>query len=340
MRRLASEFAAFVLLASCSTYEELAPLPPDLPIDSVSGSSGASSGSTPGGSSGAPSGGTPGASGSSSPSGGAASGTESGGAASGSASGGSLSGAGQGGTGSNGCADCAALKSALVHRYDFEGEGAAVMDRVGTQHGTVQAGGALSKVGGKGVVVLSGGTNGPYVDLPNGLISSLTNATLEAWVTWGGGDAWQRVFDFGSSSAATEDTPADGRTYLFLTPTTGADGALRGVFSLDGGAATAETRVSGTAPLPETLSQVVLVVDSAAQQLKVYVDGESAGEQAFTGSLAGLDDVNCWLGRSQFDADPELTGTLHDFRVYGAALTAPQIAASFMSGPDPAFLVE
>ncbi|RYZ05340.1 MAG: LamG domain-containing protein [Myxococcales bacterium] len=340
------ELAAFALLASCSTYDELAPLPPDLPIGAASGSGGASAGSGLGGSSGAMTGGTPGASGSASPQGGSESGpggSVSGGSVSGgSAAGGSASGSGQGGMPPTQCADCAALKSALLHRYDFEGEGEAVMDRVGTKHGTVEGGGTLSKVGGKGVVVLSGGTTGPYVDLPNGLLSSLTSVTLETWITWGGGDSWQRVFDFGSSSAATEGTPEDGATYLFLTPTTdaAADGPLRGVFSVAGGAATAETRVSGAAALPQALAQVVVVVDSAAEQIELYVDGASTGEQPFTGSLAELDDVNCWLGRSQYESDPELTGTLHDFRIYGAALTAAQIATSFTSGPDPAFLAQ
>ncbi|MDF3067208.1 MAG: hypothetical protein K0R38_2809 [Polyangiaceae bacterium] len=337
MRSLASPLAAFALLAACSTYEELAPLPPDLPIESMSGSASSAGGNGPQGGSGGASAGA--ASGAGAGLGGTGPGAGSGGAASGAGMG---AGGGQGGTSTNGCVDCAALKSALVHRYDFEGEGAVVMDRVGAAHGTVQAGGMLSKVGGKGVVELSGGTSGPYVDLPNGLISSLTSATLETWVTWGGGPAWQRLFDFGSSSAAAEDTPEDGETYLFLTPMTdtASGGALRGVYSVEGGAATVETRVSGAAALPQALTQVVLVVDSATEQLKVYVDGESAGEQPFTGALADLDDVNCWLGRSQYDSDPELTATLHDFRVYGAALTASQIATSFTSGPDPAFLAE
>ncbi len=67
---------------------------------------------------------------------------------------------------------------------------------------------------------------------------------------------------------------------------------------------------------------------------------KAVGGQAFSGALASLDDVNCWLGRSQYAADPELTGTFHDFRVYDAALTPSQIAASFAGGPDPAFLAE
>lgn len=238
-------------------------------------------------------------------------------------------------------ASCVGIKSALVHRYDFEGTGTAVIDRVGSADGVVKGGATLSQVGGKGVVVLAGGATGSYVDLPNKLLSALTNATLEAWVTWGGGAAWQRVFDFGDSSSATpEDNPANGKSYLFLTPATddAGGGAMRAVYSLSGGAAAAETRVDATTALPQTLTHVALVVDTKGGNLLLYVNGAATGTQAFSGALASINDVNVWLGRSQYEADPELTGTFHDFRVYDAALTPLQIATSFAGGPDPAFL--
>jgi hypothetical protein len=239
-------------------------------------------------------------------------------------------------------AGCQGLKSALVHRYDFEGTGATVSDRVGTAHGSVQ-GASLSQVAGKGVVVLGGGTTGAYVDLPNGLLSSLSSATLEAWVTWGGGNPWQRLFDFGDSTAASpEDTPASGKSYLFLTPLTdeASGGTLRAAYSLSGGAVTAETRVDSVGPLPQTLSQVAVVVDAVNGKLQVFVAGQNVGEQAFSGSLSQINDVNAWLGRSQYAADEELTATFHDFRIYAAALSPQQIATSFAGGADPAFLAK
>lgn len=248
---------------------------------------------------------------------------------------------GAAGSGSDACRECAALSAALVHRYDFEGTGTTVSDRVGTAHGTVIGGATLSSVAGKGVVVLAGGATGSYVNLPNGLASSLADATFEAWVTWGGGTAWQRIFDFGdSTSASPEDSPGVGKTYLFVTPMTDSDagGRLRAVYSAGG--LGGETRVNGTSALPTELSQVVVVVDAAGGQLLLYQDGEKVGEEVFSGTLAGINDVNCWLGRSQYDTDAELSGTFHDFRIYDAALTAAQIAASFAGGPDPAFLAE
>ena len=236
---------------------------------------------------------------------------------------------------------CKVLKQALVHRYDFEGTGTAVMDRAGTAHGVVIGAATLSQVNGKGALVLSGGATGPYVDLPNGILSALTSATLEAWVTWGGGGAWQRIFDFGDSTSPTpEDNPALGKSYLFLTPqtTSGSGGLMRAMYSLNDGTSATETRADGTMALGQTLTQLVVVVDAVAGKLLLYVDGAKTGEQTFAGSLASINDVNAWLGRSQYDADPELTGTFHDFRIYSSALPSLQIATAFAGGPDPGFL--
>lgn len=237
-------------------------------------------------------------------------------------------------------ADCQTLESLLAHRYDFEGTGTEVMDRVGVAHGTIAGGATLSTLDGKGVVQLAGGSGGSYVDLPNGLISVLTSATLEAWVTWGGGGSWQRVFDFGDSSAAKpENNPANGETYLYFTPQSNGGVALAG-FSLAGNSVGQEVQVLATASLPQTLSQVVVVADSTADKLILYINGAKASEQPWSDELAGINDVNVWLGRSQYIGDVALKAVFHDFRIYDSALSAPQVATAFVAGPDPEFLAD
>ncbi len=234
-------------------------------------------------------------------------------------------------------ASCQALVDKLVHRYDFEGSGTAVTDRVGTAHGVLKNG-SLSKLSGKGVVLFGGGTSGAYVDLPNRLLSSLSNATLEAWVTWGGGTAWQRVFDFGdSNNASPENNPGLGKTYLMLTPA-GSGGHATVGFSLTGNASGQEQDLVGAVPLPMSLAQVVVVVSDTDNELRLYIDGKKAGALAWSSSLSSINDVNCWLGRSQYDHDPELSAVFHEFRVYAAALTDAEIASSFVGGPDAVFL--
>lgn len=50
--------------------------------------------------------------------------------------------------------------------------------------------------------------------------------------------------------------------------------------------------------------------------------------------MSAINDVNNWLGRSQFMSDPEFAGTYYDFRMYSVALTGPQVLASFNAGVD------
>lgn len=234
--------------------------------------------------------------------------------------------------------DCESLKSLIVHRYDFEDEGTTVTDRVGDAHGTVIGAASFSQVNGKGVLALEGGTNGGYVDLPNRLISTLTDVTIECWLSWNGGDPWQRIFDFGDSDASPpEDNPSEGKTYVFMTPRS-EDNYLRAGYSFNN--SSADVAIDAPPLAVSKLTQVVLVLDSQADKITVYVDGQSVGEKPFTGRLSDINDVNVWLGRSQFKQDPRLSGVFYEVRLYGAALNAAQVQAAFRAGPDPGFLEE
>src|SRR6266568_9677916 len=85
-------------------------------------------------------------------------------------------------------------RSSQPRLRNYNGAPAQEEGSVGTAHGTLLGGGALT---GDGKLNLQG-ANG-FVDLPNGIISSLSNVTLEAWLAWNGGAQWQRIFDFGSN---------------------------------------------------------------------------------------------------------------------------------------------
>ncbi len=231
-------------------------------------------------------------------------------------------------------AGCASLKSALIHRYNFEGDGM-VWDRVGEAHGTIVGLAQQTQLNERGVLPLLG--NAAYVNLPNFLISELTNVTLETWVSWNGGKAWQRILDFGESDAQPdpEDVSKSGKTYLFLTPMAAGSGSRFG-FSLNG--ASVEKAVSLPMALAPTVNHLVAVVDTTGDKMLYYLNGELGGQEAFTAALSDINDVNVWLGRSQYSSDPAFSGTYHDFRIYDQALTAQQVATSFAAGPDPDFL--
>jgi len=57
------------------------------------------------------------------------------------------------------------------------------------------------------------------------------------------------------------------------------------------------------------------------------------GTVQFTGDLTMIQDVNNWLGRSNYSVDPALFASLIEFRIYEQALTAAQIGLSFRAGP-------
>jgi len=50
-------------------------------------------------------------------------------------------------------------------------------------------------------------------------------------------------------------------------------------------------------------------------------------------SLAGINDVDNWIGASLFAADPYLAGTIYEFRVYQGVLSPKAIALNDAVGP-------
>jgi len=176
----------------------------------------------------------------------------------------------------------------LKHRYSFsEAPGSTtVRDAVGGADGVLRGAGATFS--GAGTLSLPGGgistappeTIAGYVDLPNGLISPLVNASFEAWVTWQGAGAWQRIFDFGTS-AAGEDLSTGQGNYLFLSPA----GPSNLRFAVRDPRTGAEpTQLTSTAPLANGTEVYVAVVydypepGAAVQQRRAR--GQRAGRRA------------------------------------------------------------
>lgn len=228
------------------------------------------------------------------------------------------------------------LETSLLHRYSFDGMGALAIDSRGAAHGQLVG----AKLSGRGSVTLAGERTGQYVNLPNGLISGLRNATFEVWLTWQGGAIWQRIFDFGNGTGGEDPTAkANGTTYLFLTASAGTDAermlipALHVAYSQNG--IEDEDKCSGDEPLPSGKPvHVAVVVDHDAETFSLYQDGALLRSCALARPLSGIEDVNDWLGHSNFTADADLGGTYDEFRVYSAALSAEQIASSYAAGPD------
>ena len=213
----------------------------------------------------------------------------------------------------------------LIHRYSFDGEGRSVLDSVGSADGTLQGGAVLD---GAGHATLDGVDD--FVNLPNGLVSRLTAATLVAWLSWNGGHCWQRVFDFGSTDSG-EDNVGNATSSLFATPKRCPGTGPATSFETSSGRIGS---VDSDTPFPVLkVSMFAVVVDASAQQMRLYAAGEPLGTGK-AASLALLSDENDWLGRSQWVQDEYLHGTYDEFRIYDVALSDSDLAALEAAGAN------
>jgi hypothetical protein len=232
---------------------------------------------------------------------------------------------------------CTQLRATLRNLYDFDGTGMQIRDSLGGMHGTLQHALDETPVADLQQQQLNGRLNldgfGSYVDLPDGMISSLVSATFEVWLVWRGGSVWPRIFDFGNG-----ENDAAEHTYIFLTPSNGTTRTMRAAFSLDGDAA--ETRADADVPLPAPArsigagpEHVALVVDATAQSMRLYLDGAEVSSATMGGGLSQIEDTNNWIGRSNYEIDPALFASFVEFRIYSSALTPAQINSSYLAGP-------
>jgi autotransporter-associated beta strand protein len=161
--------------------------------------------------------------------------------------------------------------------------------------------------------------SGGYASLPTGIVSGLADFTIAAWVKPNSIATWQRIFDFGSSTSS----------YMFLTtqPTTG--GGLRFAITTGSG----EQRVNTLAPLTIGVWQHVAVT-LRGNTAMIYLNGTAVGtNNGVTLRPSSLGQTtNNFIGKSQFAADPALTASIDDFRIYSRGLTTTEVQA--LATPD------
>jgi fibronectin type 3 domain-containing protein len=206
----------------------------------------------------------------------------------------------------------------LVHRYSFnETGGTTIADSVGgpVWKGTLPNGGAFSN----GVLMLSSGSS-QYADLPAGIVGSLSNCTVMAWVNLNSTDTWSRIFDFGNNTT----------TYMFLTPQNGTSGTLR--FAITTNSSGGEQQINCASTLTTGVwHQVAVTLNTNCGIL--YLDGVAVGtntSMTLNPAILGVT-TNNFIGRSQW-ADPYFNGSFDEFRIYNAGLSPAEIAATAALG--------
>lgn len=216
----------------------------------------------------------------------------------------------------------------LTHRYSFNDTAgsATFADSVGTANGTLNNANAVNPTSASldGSQLQLDGTGG-YALLPSGLISGNTQVTIEFWASFSSSNPyWTRVFAFGDQSGGNEDTGLDychyaGGNYQNLNYQTGAG--------------------SGYANNPSGLNgvtnvHVTVVVDPPNNNM-YYYNGTTlmSTVHVLVPSLSGLIDTYGLIGRSLFDVDPTLTGSINEFRIYSGVLPVSTLALNDASGP-------
>jgi hypothetical protein len=267
---------------------------------------------------------------------------------SGSAGGGGLSEGGSAGDPSGGFAgalDCdpsdVAPAGSLLHRYAFDGTGVGagvvVKDLIGGADGTLQE--AMPDPGcpaeprptldGNGLLVLDGCKG--YVNLPNHLINVLSETTIMLWAQWSGGAGFQRYFDFGIG-AGEDNTSGQGQSFLAVSPA-GLTATRLQIFARPSPAVN-ELNVMTAAAMDDKKEHQIAVVFVSNSYVDLYRDGVRLDHAAVTWPLSGINDVNEWIGRSQWMSDHTFNGTVNEVRIYGKALSECAMRAAYTAGPD------
>ena len=220
----------------------------------------------------------------------------------------------------------------LLHRYSFDGTGATAIDTISVADGNGNIIGTT--LDGSGLVAMDGMPD-EYVDLPNGIISALTDVTVITWTTWIDGAAYARVFDFGVATHGEGLVNGDaGLSYMAVMPKTGFDNQLKPGLGGEMKAPGFPTvTLASTLDMSHRFGQVAFVFKGGVSA-SLYFNGKLLASQPTAMTPANIMDVNNWIGRSQYYGNPAYHGSYDEFRIYSAALDGCQVRTVNMRGPQ------
>lgn len=214
------------------------------------------------------------------------------------------------------------LQQSLDHRYSMDD--ATVTDSIGGANGA-----PVNNVTFSGGQALFPGTNasGPnadYISLPAFLVSSYSSVTFEIWATIQPDGNWNQICSFGDQSGTT------GNTYLAVIPHSGPGDSRMTIKTLGN-----ERATSGAATL-DTSSPVhiVAVYNADTSNELFYANGKLVSTRSTTIDISNLNNQDSWLGRSLFDGDAGMKGSIDEFRIWNGPLSPLQIAVNDGLGPN------
>ena len=202
----------------------------------------------------------------------------------------------------------------MIHQYTFN-TGSLVTDGVGASAGTLMGGATMS--GGQALFPYQG----PYVQLPAGVLGSSSSVSIEMWmyVSSSNTAGWPRLIDFGTSGAVNNMNIArDSNTGYLVSAYNSPTGFVEAVTSF------------AFASLGYV--HVVLVVPSGGYA-QLYVNGNLALIAPSTFTIPSVSQQTLfYIGRSPNGLTLRLVGSVDELRIWSSALDATQVKASYTAG--------
>ena len=216
----------------------------------------------------------------------------------------------------------------LTHRDSFNDD--AAKDSVGKIDGALKGPGA-SVADGKLVLKNDEAASLDklsYLEFANSVLpKGGKNVSLLVWFTAKDVAGFARIIDFGTS------VDGEGMNFIYFSPRTG-DGTAR--VAITGSDVSSKTNVDTDALDDGKPHLAAILIDGEAKKLRLVVDGKepAPGELLGDNTLDKVKPLQNWIGKSSFNADPGLSATIDEFRVYDHVLTADELAAILKAGPD------
>ncbi|WPV00721.1 LamG-like jellyroll fold domain-containing protein [Mucilaginibacter sp. cycad4] len=200
-----------------------------------------------------------------------------------------------------------------------ETSGTRAIDSWGGNHGTLAAT-ATRNAGQYGTALKLDGTATSYATLPAGIVSTLNDFTISAWVRMDALSSWMRVFDFGLGTTQ----------YMFLTVQAGVSSGKSIIRYGTRNGSPAEQNLSYNYTFPLN-TWTYLAITRAGNTTTIYINGTSVASSTnitIKPSALGNTTLN-YLGKSQFP-DPIFNGSIDNFKIYSRALNSSEIASDLL----------
>ncbi|HEV2319276.1 MAG TPA: LamG domain-containing protein, partial [Verrucomicrobiae bacterium] len=186
-------------------------------------------------------------------------------------------------------------------------------------NGTFQNGASIVNDPQRGNVLNLAPITGQYVSFPAGAGNA---QTVSGWVKWEGGNAWQRIFDFGQNTSS----------FFFLTA---ADNTGYPQCAITADLAVYNQVIESPVALPVNQWVPFAVVMNGKEGI-LYLNGVAVAVNNSLNLLpSDLASTNVNLGKSEFSTDPYFNGRLSDVRLNSAPVPLAQMLAPLPAIVEP-----